>query len=409
MHQTLRGPPVPRSAVPQSLNSSHTSQASPSNPIVESWLESIHPSPSNNISRTATTLTEYNPFSLDASRRGKPVLDPFNHLQTASNRDTRLSVVQFALRAMSSMFSMVVLIIISTYKQPYYSLAMDPIWMSMLTLYSISLLCNAVDLIASVVRRGRDLAKKVQALVDFTIATASAICVGFATYQLVDMARYSFYDVPYQIVVTCFGALIMIIHSFLFFSHFTTKRQPQLSSNQVRRLRRPRKNQMSRIVVLPPGATTMAIHPSQPEPAALARPFPIGMSPMVPRRASTGASQFNQNQNMDWGRIPGSGITAILRSGSLIAIEPPTTADPVRPIKQDIPRRKPVASRSLAATNATNATTSRIPPSGIAIQVETQYNTPPPGPDYQPDEAEVQRAARGEAQAQWVPRDLMGF
>ena len=51
-----------------------------------------------------------------------------------------------------------------------------------------------------------------------------------------------------------------------------------------------------------------------------------------------------------------------------------------KPFRQGVPPRKPVAGAT----------------------VGTHYASPWPGPDYEPDEAERARAARGEGQAQWM-------
>lgn len=198
-----------------------------------------------------------------------------------------------------------------------------------------------------------------------------------------------------------------IIHSFLFFSYFTRVNKSGPSFNENRRLRRPRENHKPRLVALPSGTAMMVTPHNQPMPPAFARTSPVEMSRMGPRIATSGTNESIRNQRTGLGRIPGSGIPAMSQSAPLVATEAPTTTGPGSRPKQDIPRRRPVASSSLVPAPAD--TISAIPSMGGVSHVETKYNTPPPGPDYQPDEAELQRAARGEAQAQWVPRHLMGL
>lgn len=136
MHPTLRRLPPLRSAASYHLNAS---QPTPSNPIVESWLESIHPSPSSSAHRTTTRTTfEYEPFHYAAIRNPIPTSKGNGPFPAASNIEKQWRLVRSALRATSFVVAPVVVIIVFTYREP--NLDLDPIWVSITTLVCVTLL-----------------------------------------------------------------------------------------------------------------------------------------------------------------------------------------------------------------------------------------------------------------------------
>lgn len=80
MRHTLRGQPPPRSST---LRTAHSHPIRPpplAHPIVESWLESIHPSPTSSSNRSNQPLaTRHNPKSFYAATT-KPVGEQFDRL-----------------------------------------------------------------------------------------------------------------------------------------------------------------------------------------------------------------------------------------------------------------------------------------------------------------------------------------
>ena len=166
---------------------------------------------------------------------------------------------------------------------------------------------------------------------------------------------------------------------------------------------RPEKLATPRIVYLPSGKPVVVIPPKTPRgrlARALDRQVPIELSrlPLVvpPDKtvpissAEAGPSYYSQprellvlhpqpaEQQVSTTRRSPSPPSDLI---SPVTVEVATPGDEYTgPFRQGVPPRKPHA----------------------GAKVGTPYAMPWPGPDYQPDEAERARAARGEAQAQWM-------
>lgn len=285
---------------------------------------------------------------------------------------------------------------------------------------------NGIDLAVEAVRHGRGIPRFILAFLDSAIAIAIGICVALVTVKIVDLIKTRvYYGSNYRIAVASLLTFAMyslpigpymsgqwltlrnnrLLHSFLFFSCFKCTRP----STRSRHIRQPR------LLVIPSGAAVMVTSRPLPEGPAVARPSPVEMGRLRPRAARSRASNSDRDQSIDSGRMLQPQGAAISPSPPLIASESraiinPVTANPVfespRVARQDIPRRRPVATNASVAVPP--AIPSMAPSPGTVLTVETRNLAPPPGPDYQPDDGELQRAARGEAQAQWVPDLLKG-
>ncbi|KAM7203102.1 hypothetical protein V8F33_002450 [Rhypophila sp. PSN 637] len=404
MRQTLRSsPPQGSSIAGHELRASRL--AAPGNPIVESWLESIHPSPST--ATTATTSAAYDSLHHGSSPKSNFVSNGTHLLPTASARDRRWLVIRSGLRATSFMFALTVTILISCIRE--YQFGLDPVLIPVLTSCSIAMLCNGLDLAVAAIRRGRGIPNNIHAFTDCSIAIGIVISVALIIVQIVDWARNRFssqYNGPYRIAVASILFLTMAIHICLFFSYF----------NDVRPSRRANEMHMPRIMVLPSGAAVMVAPRSIPRNQAGSRPPPIEMNALGPGSAPSSTNQAGRQQSMDSSRMARPTIIAISRTAPVISTASPSTTPLIRPGPvfegtlpplQALPQRKPIAAPAIITGSAQTASPSQ--PQTMVIQARNQHGIPPPGSDYQPDEAELQRAARGEAQAQWIPHHLVAL
>lgn len=165
---------------------------------------------------------------------------------------------------------------------------------------------------------------------------------------------------------------------------------------------------------LPSGAAVMVTPQPVRGSSATSRPAPapIEMRRMATTSAASRPSPSDRNHSMESRRIETLNIV-IPQTPTLVATRSPLSAAPVLPtpaptvaiqtttqLRQTAPVRKPVATDTISTADAGPSVTSH--PASATKQVGTHYASPWPGPDYQPDEAEMERAARGEAQAQWM-------
>ncbi|KAK4211202.1 hypothetical protein QBC37DRAFT_427321 [Rhypophila decipiens] len=404
MRQTLRSP-APQGSSISGHELRAARPAAPGNPIVESWLESIHPSPST--ATTVTTTAAHDSLHHGSSPKYNFVSNGTHLLPNASDRDRRWLVIRSGLRATSLMFALTVMILIFCLNE--YKFGLDPVWIPVLTLCSIAMLCNGLDLAVAAIRRGRGIPNNIHAFTDCSIAIGIAISVALVIVQIVDWGRQRFssqYSGPYRIAVASILILTMAIHICLFFSYF----------NDVRPSRRSNEMHMPRIMVLPSGAAVMVATRSIPRNQAGSRPPPVEMNVLGPGSAPSSTNQAGRQQSMDSSRMAQPTILAISRIAPVINTGSPNTTPLTRPapvfegtwpLRQAVPRRKPVATQAIITGSAQTA--SPIQPQTMIIQARNQHGIPPPGSDYQPDEAELQRAARGEAQAQWIPPHLVAL
>lgn len=199
-----------------------------------------------------------------------------------------------------------------------------------------------------------------------------------------------------------------IIHSYLFSFYFFQK---------ARATRRQRELHTPRIMFLPSGAAVMVTPQPVRGSSATSRPVPIELRRMGTTSAVSRPTPSDRNHSMESRRMERLNIV-IPQTPTLVATRSPLSAvlGPAVPthaplvaaqataqVRQPVPARKPVATGTGAATTSTDPGPSVTPqPATKQKQVGTHYASPWPGPDYQPDEAELERAARGEAQAQWM-------
>jgi hypothetical protein len=166
------------------------------------------------------------------------------------------------------------------------------------------------------------------------------------------------------VVAASFVLLLMFIHWFLFLFYWCSG---------LSKVGRKRKG----------GTQPMIMYLTSGQPVVVT-PAPI--RPVVPPRVELAQLPTPQVQIHQ----PPQPVTAGTSQVSAAAVSPisPVVADGFHePFRQGVPPRKPVA-----GTN-----------------VGTHYASPWPAQDYQPDEAEKARAARGERQAQWMTLHGMGL
>lgn len=151
-------------------------------------------------------------------------------------------------------------------------------------------------------------------------------------------------------------------------------------------------------------------------------PVPIEMRRMATTSAASRPTPSDRNHSMESRRM-GSLNIVIPSTPMLVATRSPLSAAPVLPtqpsptvqvaaqmtaqVRQTVAARKPVGAagtilRTSTSTDPGPSGTSTTYPVRTEVPVGTHYASPWPGPDYQPDEAELERAARGEGQPQWM-------
>jgi len=167
-----------------------------------------------------------------------------------------------------------------------------------------------------------------------------------------------------NVAAASFVLLLMFIHWFLFLFYWCSG---------LSKVGRKRKG----------GTQPMIMYLTSGQPVVVT-PAPI--RPVMPPRVELAQLPTPQVQIHQ----PPQPVTAGTSQASAAAVSPisPVVADGFHePFRQGVPPRKPVA-----GTN-----------------VGTHYASPWPAQDYQPDEAEKARAARGERQAQWMTLHGMGL
>lgn len=242
---------------------------------------------------------------------------------------------------------------------------------------------DAAEFITLCARRGRGISPRVHVWVDgllfLGVATAMAILMVDVIIDLYD--GYSIVEKSRDLVGAALLVLLMCVrcpapvvdadldrlfHSFLFFFYFC-----------ARLGHRRKKITTPRIMYLPTGqavvvtARPLAIHRANPRHDAELTQLPVPQPATPPYPQAPAASPAPAAQ-------PYPSPVSSPVDGSSATQEP---------FRQGVPPRKPVA----------------------GAPVGTHYAMPWPGPDYQPDEAEKARAARGEKQAQWMTLHGMGM
>ena len=120
MRHTLRGQPPPRSSTLRT--SSHTIRPTVTHPVVESWLESIHPAPSptgpsNQTKQAATASRQRSLYAVTT----KPVGKHFDQLPAGLqdvpvNQSGRVWLaIRTALRALSFILALSALVVVSIF------------------------------------------------------------------------------------------------------------------------------------------------------------------------------------------------------------------------------------------------------------------------------------------------------
>ncbi|KAK1756971.1 hypothetical protein QBC47DRAFT_173955 [Echria macrotheca] len=216
-------------------------------------------------------------------------------------------------------------------------------------------ICDAAEFITLCVFRGSGISLRIHVWTDGVFVFATATSIAFMVMGVMGLLG----DAPFiiGIATTSLLFLVMLIHSVLLLLYFRTRRG------------REKYNTTPRVMYLPTGQAVvvtsqpLAIHransPQDTELAQLPKAQP-GARPLYVEEAAPSSQNHPTSPSSP---SPGHNNYAISE-----------------PFRQGVPPRKPVAG-ALAGTH---------------------YAMPWPGPEYQPDEAERIRAARGEKQAQWM-------
>ncbi|KAK0636080.1 hypothetical protein B0T17DRAFT_67537 [Bombardia bombarda] len=354
------------------------------NPIVESWLDSLPPS------TTKPSPEELKQWKLDdvgGQRRG-------------------WFITNIVLRAVSLLFALAIFAItLSIITIRWTAASTKDRLASALAVSLLIVAWNTAEFITTCCRRGRGITPNAHVWMDGLLFIGAATATGIILVDIIiDFAGRSYSSLEdilsREIAMVCFLIVLMIIHSFLFFF---------VVCNRIDK--RDKKNTAPRIMYLPTGepvvvttrpvqaatkqtsgvrpveltrfntATAIAIPAMTAPPSASASGPARGPAPAVgPHTRPTLNVHSHSSQ-------PSTTITAEHQLGA-ITQQSPTATSPrslardgyAEPFRQGVPPRKPVAGAS----------------------VGTHYAVPWPGTEYLPDEAERARAARGEAQAQWM-------
>ncbi|KAK3326159.1 hypothetical protein B0H66DRAFT_148431 [Apodospora peruviana] len=373
MRQTLRGPP-PRPALGV-LPTSTPRPLPSSNYLVESWLD--------NIPQTAL----------------KPSAEENDHWRVdhgpgIPQRKWRRLFNQRSMRAASLFFAVLILILILSFigwesgnANIYTTLILCP----------LVILWNVAEYILTRNRRG--ISPKVRVFVDSVLCLAAACAAGFLLADVLWWTTGS-YNHPTKITCVVFSISIMLIHSFLLIFFII----------------RCRENRSADLLYAPKimylqtgGAVLVTPHPVVTRPVRFNPRIELTQLRTTSIGSQADPSSRNRSTEHPRARIheqPVTGPTRAAPSPAIILEQPVRVPAQIAQSSSVAPPISPQA-RTSTSTDVGRGETPRqgVPkrkPVASAKPVGTHYATPWPCPDYQPDDAERERAVRGESQAQWM-------